>query len=601
MKCGIEFVDDDNKMNISDAQAKSDGVQLKQEGCVNIHIVNSFASNPTGGITLGVFYPQAPDAVFIAQQAYTGAFPDVLSHEIGHLFGLLHTHEHNTRGRCRKEAIDRNRTWPTLNLCFRRLRSNRICEATGDCLDDTPADPLLLTNNSCNYVLAGLSDTWGDNYSVPPAGSQQPDIRYIMSYNQRQDCINRFSDLQIAVMIHCIERGRFSNLKNPWISRSTYDEYEPDNTPTMGINRTITLTQIQERNFHQEYSITQFTNCDVDWVSFTPNCSGTYTIRTEFQAGGTISPDTRLTLFDVNGTNLLAQNDNISATNFFSAIQYTFVAGTTYLIRVENLNPVIVADNNSYYNLSIGGANIIGADKLCSNQSFSIDIPNATNVAWTLSPSPNGFATIINPNSNPVTVSQLNGGSGTVTLKATFNALPCIIGGNATKTIRVGLNTPSIAVYTPGNSCQGGAFEAIGTSINKGTVVYNWYINGVLNSYHGYKIRDFFSTNNTRIELEVYNTTCGTSQKVKQDFTCSQARIALSPNPSNRSVRVDGIGSQTFNEIRIINKSGILVKSLKVAPNSNFVNINISDLPIDIYNVQAFDGTVWHSKTLSVN
>ena len=279
MKCQIGYINDDNTMNLSDAQAKTEGVQMKEEGCVNIHVVNSFASNSPGTTTLGVFYPQAPDAVFIARQTYEGAFPSVLSHEIGHLFGLLHTHEHNTRGRCRKEAIDRNRTWPTFNLCFSRLRSNRICEATGDCLDDTPADPNLLNNNSCAYILPVQNDSWGDNYNAPPAGSQQPDRRYIMSYNQLQNCINRFSDLQIGVMLHSIERGRFSNLRNPWVSRSTYDEYEPDNIPAMGINRTITLGQIQERNFHQQYSITQFTNCDVDWVRFTPNCSGTYVFR----------------------------------------------------------------------------------------------------------------------------------------------------------------------------------------------------------------------------------------------------------------------------------------------------------------------------------
>ena len=547
-----------------------------------------------------MFYPQAPDAVFIAQLAYTGGFPDVLSHEIGHLFGLLHTHEHNTRGRCRKEAIDRNRTWPTLNLCFSRLRSNRICEATGDCLDDTPADPNLLNNNSCAYILPVQNDSWGDNYNAPPTGSQQPDTRYIMSYNQQQACINRFSDLQIAVMIHCIERGRFSNLRNPWVSRSTYDEYEPDNTPLMGRNRTITIGQIQERNFHQQYNLSQWTMCDVDWVSFTPTCSGTHTIRTELQLGGTISPDTRLTLFAANGTNQLAQNDNISTTNTFSALSFAFVAGTTYLIRIENLNPVIVADNNAYYNLSIGGANVVGANGVCNNQSFTVDIPNATNVVWTLTPSPNGFASLINPNSNPVIVSRINGGSGIVTLTATFNALPCIIGGNANKTIRVGLNTPSFGVYAPNTTCQGAAFEAIGTSIGNGTVSYNWYINGVLNSYHGYKIRNFFPTNNTRIELEVYNSSCGISQKVKQDFTCSEARISLSPNPSRINVSVNGVGSQTFDEIRIMNKFGTVVKFLKVATNTKSANINISDLPVDIYTVQAFDGSFWHSKTLSV-
>lgn len=598
MKCQIDYINDDNTMNLSDAQARAEGVQMKEEGCVNVHIANAVSNAPPGTITLGVFYKAAPDAVFIAQQAYGVNFPDVLSHEIGHLFGLLHTHEHENTGRCRKEAIDRNRTWPTFNLCFRRLRSNRICEATGDCLDDTPADPNLINNNSCAYVLPAQTDPWGDNYNAPPAGSQQPDTRFIMSYNQNQTCINRFSNLQIGVMLHSIERGRFSNLRNSWVTRSTYDEYEPDNTPNMA--RPILLGQIQERNFHQQFNLSQWTMCDVDWVSYTANCSGTYALQTSYQPGGTILPDTRLTLFAANGTTQLAQNDDKSATDKFSLMSYPFVAGTTYLIRIENLNPVMVSYNNFYYNLSIGGASVLGADNLCRSQSYTLDIPNTSNVVWTIAPSPNNFVSINNPNANPVTLSQISGRSGNVTLTATFNALPCINNGTASKTIHVGLNAPVFSIYAPNGTCQGQSYEAIGSSIGNGTVTYNWYINGVLNSYHGYKIRDVFPTNNTRIELEVVSSSCGISEKVKQDFTCTTSRFALSPNPSRTSVLIDTKNTVSFSEIRIIDKFGNIKKQVKVPSDTKTYTLDISNLSTDIYTVLVFDGVSWTGKTLSV-
>lgn len=91
-----------------------------------------------------------------------------LAHEIGHFYGLLHTHE-TARGR---ELVD---------------RSN--CERAGDEICDTAADPNLSRPgalNSCTYV-GNFRDAKGDTYS--------PHVWNIMSYAPAR-CVRRFSEGQ---------------------------------------------------------------------------------------------------------------------------------------------------------------------------------------------------------------------------------------------------------------------------------------------------------------------------------------------------------------------------------------------------------------------
>lgn len=93
-----------------------------------------------------------------------------LNHELGHFFGLYHTHEVDANG---PEYVN---------------GSN--CSIAGDLLCDTPADPLLGSNNVslCDYN-GNETDPLGDYYS--------PDETNIMAYSP-QFCRDNFTDDQYA-------------------------------------------------------------------------------------------------------------------------------------------------------------------------------------------------------------------------------------------------------------------------------------------------------------------------------------------------------------------------------------------------------------------
>lgn len=94
-----------------------------------------------------------------------------LSHEIGHFFSLLHTHDSSSGA---------------------ELVNGSNCSNSGDLVCDTPADPNLSNrvNSSCNYV-GSLRDANGVAYS--------PDPSNMMSYSTKP-CRNRFSNGQIYLM-----------------------------------------------------------------------------------------------------------------------------------------------------------------------------------------------------------------------------------------------------------------------------------------------------------------------------------------------------------------------------------------------------------------
>ncbi|MCB0630437.1 MAG: T9SS type A sorting domain-containing protein, partial [Lewinella sp.] len=95
-----------------------------------------------------------------------------LIHELGHFYGLYHTHE-TSFGR---EYVD-----------------GTNCEVAGDLLCDTPADPNLGTPNlmsGCSYV-GKITDPKGESY-VPP-------VNNFMSYAP-SSCVRFFSAEQLAVI-----------------------------------------------------------------------------------------------------------------------------------------------------------------------------------------------------------------------------------------------------------------------------------------------------------------------------------------------------------------------------------------------------------------
>lgn len=216
------------------------------EGSFNVHVIGNFASSNTAGFSIPFL-----NAAMVPSGSYLNPWANGdLAHEIGHLLGLSHTHQYSAwNWKCLTECVSRTRTWPTFNVCPTRLKSSRVCEATGDGLRDTQADDNLVSNNACFYNVSFGNDKWGDSYDNPPAGLQdRANVHNIMSYNSATDCVDEFSRLQIAVMLWTLyhkEQNNFPGWSNPV---STFDDYEPDNEPATA--RSIVVNEIQERNFH---------------------------------------------------------------------------------------------------------------------------------------------------------------------------------------------------------------------------------------------------------------------------------------------------------------------------------------------------------------
>jgi len=161
----------------SSVNASTNGYNIAEvnhiPGTVNIYFCNQlfYMNNGEEAEACGLaYYPWwSVRRIFMANSCLEGG---TFEHEIGHYFGLYHTHE---EGQGREFANGSN------------------CSTSGDLLCDTPADPNLysgVVNANCDYV----------GNSVDPNGeSYRPDVSNYMSYAPDR-CTYRFSSAQLSKM-----------------------------------------------------------------------------------------------------------------------------------------------------------------------------------------------------------------------------------------------------------------------------------------------------------------------------------------------------------------------------------------------------------------
>ena len=181
-------------------------------GVINMYFAGSIDNGDPNFEILGYTYlPGGPETVMMNKN-YTGIGFNVIPHEMGHFFGLLHTHGNSNEEFGTDELVD---------------GSN--CETNGDFLCDTAADPNLLglVNQLCNYTGA-FQDANNDLY--------EPDPLNIMSYS-RNECLTVFSPQQIA-RIRAINQISRSNLICPSFSPN----FTADATLSCEVNLTVNFT-----------------------------------------------------------------------------------------------------------------------------------------------------------------------------------------------------------------------------------------------------------------------------------------------------------------------------------------------------------------------
>ncbi|TVR82554.1 MAG: hypothetical protein EA409_04690, partial [Saprospirales bacterium] len=130
--------------------------------------------------------------VYGTLSSQTLGLTSVVSHEMGHVLYLWHTHRGCETGNW---EFTENYHLDTVN-----------CEVAGDFLCDTPADPLIWGNVNSSCEWNGQPHAGCEPFE--PIGNYNPDPTNIMSYT-RPNCMISFSDQQVQRMHNSIETLAF--------------------------------------------------------------------------------------------------------------------------------------------------------------------------------------------------------------------------------------------------------------------------------------------------------------------------------------------------------------------------------------------------------
>ena len=266
---------------------------------INIYftnLINAFGRNPCGYAKFPNPDPSKRRDLILMQNSCTrdGA---ILSHEFGHYFNLLHTHE-DYRG---KEYVD---------------GSN--CDSAGDFICDTPADPFLVGKvQNCRYA-GNDRDGKGQYYN--------PDPSNLMSYAPF-NCQIKFTADQYARMYRSLINDR-AYLQCPYVDGSICSSAQ-----TIICSQSINSSTINEQN---NFDRNDYLNCYSQSSEFKGN-DKIFKVTVDNTSDLTIllsnvNRDLDLFLFDGCGNNMRCIGTSLNSYNSDEKITLPNARGTYYIV-----------------------------------------------------------------------------------------------------------------------------------------------------------------------------------------------------------------------------------------------------------------------------
>ncbi|MBX2964848.1 MAG: zinc-dependent metalloprotease [Cyclobacteriaceae bacterium] len=593
----------------------------RRVGAINVHVVDNI---PGAAGKFNILY----NAIFIRREiSFTQNDAQTFSHELGHCFGLLHTH-FGAGVPCLREPVTRGRK---VTLCPNGPGYTKRCNWTGDLLCDTPADPEMNNINApgCTYT-QGETDHYGDTYV--------PDTRNYMAVGNR-GCRNNFSSGQIKWMYWWLKNVQvpLSSGANWYIvsNNTAFDIYEPDNWDITA--RAIAIGEVQEHSFFGAAP----GNCDdtADWLRFQYPASGSSgLLRLEIRDVDTPNPVDEINVYlqNVNGT-AGAQLTNLTTTvltgmRIVELTCATLTPGQQYLVEItrdqNNIGKYEVALIDIAASLPISGPSLV-----CTNGSTFMlnNVPVGVQVTWQATPAnlfqtssgtlPTGVNTLIlNAANNNVS------GQGTLTFTINSNC------GNqlqVERTIWVGL-TQYLYFSASYSQSQG---ILLSTPYVGGGATAQWSVNGVQHAGFDIFVQPL-CIDYTNIPLEIsltvenqcdlktvctqYILKCPPSPLLTNMGSCGggggeepefheEYQYSVSPNPTNQLLSISVITNSdsrktsessttesksvtTIQSIALTDINGFIKYSRQYSNGPTKAEIDVSDLRKGVYMLRVSNG-----------
>jgi hypothetical protein len=487
--------------------------QYRDPNAVNIHIADELDAN---------MYHPIYNAIFIRREiAFSQVNASTFTHEVGHFFGLMHTHMFDGI-LCFREPVTRGEF---LTYCPNRISIySRRCNFTGDLLCDTQADPDMsedgrYLSGSCTWDPQGKTDFRGDLY--------RPHFENYMAYGNRgnftsdQTCRSYFSPGQRSVMMRTAFKRQYRSNWEP-VNNNRFDRFEPDDT-------FIAAREIMPGS-HQEHTFHVSGRSDLeDWLEFTHPGSGSlgnyHLVVTQVSTGavGVVN----VFLRNLNGT-IGNRLTGITAVTNGNTTTYTIPCSSLarnrrYLVQINRGTGSGTMDYEVELLEQFPSAlyTISGAVSVCSgNYTYTIGqtLPPQTTISWGI---PAGF-TEESRTTTGITLSTTGSGTGTVNLSAQLNRT-CGSSTQLILPITFAGSSGEITGTVNGNSLNSSPNFVPGYSkiyVNyPGATSFSWTLtNGNPSSYYIYR-------NGAEVDLYLNSSQNSASFQVSTTTTCGSTII----------------------------------------------------------------------------